>query len=423
MRFYFVGIGGSGIAAMAHLALDAGFEVVGSDLSTNQNTQRLKERGVNISTDQSGDFMRYLHQQKPIDQVIYTSALPADHPELLTAKELGLNPIKRDKFIPWFIQKHNFKLIAVAGAHGKTSTTTMLIWLFRQLGVPASYLVGSNLAFGEAGHFDPDSQYFIYECDEYDRNFLQYYPAFSLIPAIDYDHIDIYPTIDDYRQAFAQFFEQSQQIFLWQKDLWPGFQPTAKFHFAPSINPDLKILGQHNRANAQLILELLPFLNDARFELTKAIKILNNSPRAGRRFELIQNNLISDYAHHPSEIKATLELAEEYAQLHDFKQIIAVYEPHQNERQIQFQAQYPAAFTKADQVLWLPTFVARDHHDQILPIKTLIRDIPQAEPANFNQALINTIQANLRQNNLVILMSAGNLDSFVRHNLTFSQNQ
>ena len=82
--------------------------------------------------------------------MIYTSALSADHPELTRAQTLGLTTAKRDQFIPWFIKKHNFKLIAVAGAHGKTSTTTMLIWLFRQLGVPASYLVGSTLPFAEA---------------------------------------------------------------------------------------------------------------------------------------------------------------------------------------------------------------------------------------------------------------------------------
>jgi len=417
MRIYFVGIGGTGMAPMAHLALDAGFEVVGSDQQTNRNTEHLKERGVNISTDQSGDFLSYLHAQKPIDWVIYTSALPANHPELTRAQTLGLTTAKRDQFIPWFIKKHNFKLIAVAGAHGKTSTTTMLIWLFRQLGVPASYLVGSTLPFAEAGKFDPDSRYFIYECDEYDRNFLHYQPDYALIPAVDYDHIDIYPTIDDYHQAFSQFFDQSAQIIMWPKDIWSGYQPSDKFLLAQNINPDLTLLGEHNRANAQLIVELAPLLYDERFNIASVIEILNSAPCAGRRFEALQYNLISDYAHHPAEIKATLELAHEYALQHNLNQIIAVYEPHQNERQVQFQADYPEAFAGADQIYWLPTFVARDHHDQVLSPAQLITDLPQATVADFNDQLITDIKQHLRQNDLVILMSAGKLDSFVRRNL------
>ena len=417
MRIYFIGIGGTGMAPMAHLALDAGFEVVGSDQQTNLNTEHLKERGVNISTDQSGDFLNYLHQQKSIDWVIYTSSLPANHPELVRAQALGLTTTKRDQFIPWFIKKHNFKLIAVAGAHGKTSTTTMLIWLFHKLGVPASYLVGSSLPFAEAGKFDPASRYFIYECDEYDRNFLHYQPDYALIPAVDYDHIDIYPTIEDYRQAFSQFFDQSTHVIMWPRDLWANFQPTDKFLFAQDINPELKVLGKHNRANAQLILELASLLHDAHFEPATIINILNQAPRASRRFEPLKDNLISDYAHHPVEIKATLELATEYAALHDFNQIVAVYEPHQNERQIQFQADYPTAFAQADQIYWLPTFIARDQHDQVLSPAQLISDLPKAQLADFNEQLLTDLKRHLRQNDLVVLMSAGKLDSFIRRNL------
>lgn len=418
MRLYFSGLGGTALAPLAELALDASYDVVGSDHQTSYNTDHLRERGVNSSTDQSGEFLRYSHQQKPIDWLIYTSALPADHPELQTARELGIRTTKRDQFIPWFIQQHGFKLIAVAGAHGKTSTTTMLIWLFHELNIPISYLVGSTLPFAEAGKFNPASHYFIYECDEYDRNFLHYQPNFSLIPAVDYDHIDIYPTLNDYQTAFAQFFKQSQQVIMWQKDLFPAAHDLTNLHFAGKVNPDLKLLGQHNRANAQLILELLPYLNDLNIEPAKAIEILNRAPRAGRRFEVLEpHNLVSDYAHHPTEITATLELAHEYAEQHEFEKIIAVYEPHQNDRQVQFKDEYPTAFAQADQVYWLPTYVARDHHENVLSATELSAGISQASPADFNDQLITNLKQHLRQNHLVVLMSAGKLDGFVRRNL------
>ncbi|MDO4870499.1 MAG: Mur ligase domain-containing protein [Candidatus Saccharibacteria bacterium] len=418
MRIYFSGIGGSALAPLAELSLDAGYNVVGSDQQVNQNTDHLRERGVNSSTDQSGDFLRYCHQQQAIDWMIYTSALPNNHPELETARQLGIQTTKRDQFIPWFIQQHQFKLIAVAGAHGKTSTTTMLIWLMRELGIPISYLVGSTLPFAESGKFDPASRYFIYECDEYDRNFLHYQPDFSLIPAVDYDHIDIYPTLTDYQTAFVQFFSQSKKVFMWQKDLFPTAEKLTNLHFASKINPDLTILGQHNRANAQLILDLLPHLTDLNINQQQAIEILNHAPRAGRRFEVLEpHNLVSDYAHHPAEISATLELAREYADQQSFEQIIAVYEPHQNDRQCQFRDDYPNAFKQADQIYWLPTYVARDHHENILSPTELVANIPQASPADFNDKLINSLKQHLRQNHLVVLMTAGKLDSFVRHNL------
>lgn len=417
MRIYFSGLGGTALTPLAQLALDAGYQVVGSDRQASTNTDRLQKLGVNFSTNQSGAFLQQTHEQAPIDWLIYTSALPADHPELLLAQKLGIKTTKRDQFIPWFIKQHNFTLIAVAGAHGKTSTTTMLIWLFHQLNLPISYLVGSNLPFAPAGRFASDSHYFIYECDEYDRNFLHYQPAFSLIPAVDYDHIDIYPTIDSYRQAFNQFFEQSQQVIMWPQDRYPGLTERATIHFAANVNPGLELLGQHNRANAQLILELISMLNLPELTVDRAINILNQAPRAERRFEALLLNLISDYAHHPKEIQATLELAQEYVTKYNFRQIITVYEPHQNDRQIQFQADYPQAFAKADTVYWLPTYVARDHHETVLGPEILSQNIKNVVISDFNSQLITKLRTHLQNNDLVILMSAGKLDSFIRSKL------
>lgn len=414
---YFSGIGGTGIAPLAGMALDAGYEVVGSDRQTNQNTEHLRERGVYSSTDQSGAFLEHLHQQRPIDWLVHTSALPTDHPELIKARQLGIRVSKRDEFIAWFIKQHDFKLIAVAGAHGKTSTTTMLIWLFYKLQIPISYLLGSTLPFAEAGKFTPDSCYFIYECDEYDRNFLSYYPDFSLIPAVDYDHIDIYPTLEDYQAAFLQFFNQSKKVILWPKDLFIAAKDLPNLQLAEKIDPRLELLGQHNRANAQLILELLPQLNDLKIDQEQAIEILNQAPRAGQRFELIKPNLASDYAHHPTEIAATLELAKEYVQKQDLNQIVVVYEPHQNDRQVQFKDAYCEVFKTADKIYWLPTYVARDHHETVLSANDLSQGISQASVANFDQQLITDVKQHLRQNDLVVLMSAGKLDNFVRQNL------
>src|SRR5690606_35297643 len=117
------------------------------------------------------------------------------------------------------IKSKNQKLIAVAGTHGKTTTSGMLVWSFKQLRIPISYSVGSTLGFGPSGQYDNSSQYFVYECDEFDRNFLHFFPELSLITSLDYDHADTYPSPDEYRHAFIRFIEQSSQALMWDRDL------------------------------------------------------------------------------------------------------------------------------------------------------------------------------------------------------------
>src|SRR5690606_5798559 len=111
---------------------------------------------------------------------------------------LGIKVAKRDELLARILHEKNLKLIAVAGTHGKTTTTGMMVWLLQQLGVPVSYSVGSTLSFGPSGKFDPKSEYFVYECDEFDRNFLHFHPYLSLITSVGYDHPDIYPTPENY---------------------------------------------------------------------------------------------------------------------------------------------------------------------------------------------------------------------------------
>jgi UDP-N-acetylmuramate--alanine ligase len=194
MNIYFAGIGGVGIGPLAEIASDAGHYIAGSDLAKTPITYQLETKGVEISYAQDGQHLAAVHATHPLDWFIYTAALPDTHPELMKARELGIQTGKRDELISDIIRGHNLKLIAVAGTHGKTTTTGMLVWAFKQLGVPVSYSVGSTLSFGPSGRFDENAQYFVYECDEFDRNFLHFTPYLSLITSVDYDHPDTYPT-------------------------------------------------------------------------------------------------------------------------------------------------------------------------------------------------------------------------------------
>src|SRR5664279_378582 len=218
MNVYFSGIGGVGIGPLAEIAFDAGYNVQGSDLNPSLTTSELGERGIAVNIGQDGSFLQACHDKQPIDWFVYTSALPATHPELVLAQQLGIKTAKRDELLAQIIAEKNLKLIAVAGTHGKTTTTGMLVWTFKQLGIPVSYSVGSTMSFGPSGKFDPKSEYFVYECDEFDKNFLHFYPYLALITSIDYDHPDTYPTESSYLDAFRQFGEQSEQLIAWQAD-------------------------------------------------------------------------------------------------------------------------------------------------------------------------------------------------------------
>lgn len=414
MKIYFAGIGGSGLNPLANLALDLSFEVSGSDAKMSQNTNQLAKRGVKLSNNQNGDFLKTIHKAKAIDWFIYTSSLPTNHPELILAQKLGIKISKRDEFIAWLIKEHHLQLIAVAGTHGKTTTTTMLIWLFEQLKIAASHLVGSNLDFARAGVFKSNSQYFIYECDEYDRNFLHFYPDWSLIPSLDWDHVDIYPTQDNYEQAFSQFINQSQQVFIWPKDNRPIFRQT-KINLATEINPRLTILGEHNRANAQLILDFALKLG---FKQDQIIEALNQTPRPSRRFEPLKPNLISDYAHHPTEIQATLNLAQEYKNQHNFNKLIVIYQPHQNDRQRHFKQYYQQAFEQADQIYWLPTYLARGSEETAMTVTDFKI---KATGVDLDNNFKKTIEQHLTDNDLIVAMTAGDLDDWLRSNFYSSK--
>lgn len=416
MNVYFSGIGGTGMGPLVDIAIDMGYEVLGSDLIESLNTQELRRRNVTINIGQDGNFLQSSHRQKPIDWLIYTSALPADHPELLMAKKLGIRASKRHEFINHVAEKNNLKLVGVAGTHGKTTTTAMLVWALQQLKIPVSYCIGATLPFGPSGRFENGSQYFVFECDEYDRSFLNFRPFLSVIISIDYDHPDIYPTIDDYLSAFHQFASASSQVITWSdqhKEIFADLNQVTILD-ASTVNETLRIAGECNRRNATTAQYALKCLGINQ----PTDDILSNFPGTNRRFEKLADNLYSDYSHHPTEIAATMQLAHELSD-----HVVVVYQPHQNIRQYSIRDQYTNQFELADVVYWVPTYepTARDASDlPTLKPSELIQNITnkdRVQIANLDESLWNTVQAEREAGNLVLIMGAGNIDAWLRKNL------
>lgn len=430
LHIYFSGIGGSGIGSLALIAKQAGFTVSGSDLKDNDTVKYLRAKDIDdIHIGQSYEQIEAMHNQSPIDWLVYTSALPMDQPdapELKFCRDHNIKATKRDDFLSYLLKEKNLKMIAIAGTHGKTTTTAMTIWLFKQLGIPISYSVAGKISFGDIGVYDPSSEYFVYEADEYDRNFLAYHPAYSIITGVDWDHPDIYPTRDNYYQAFRQFISQSQQTIIWQQDFDRlNLQPNSNLQIGdkddPKINEQVDLAGLVNRQNGWQVAHLLNMLSKKPIETL--LQDINHFPGVNRRFEQIAPNLYSDYAHTPPKIRGALQLADEKAN----GKVVVVYEGLHNTRQHFIKDELSNIFENVKQLYVVPSYLAReDPKLQLLSPDDLInlmndKTKSHASPQQFDIELAQKIQKHLDNGDLVLCLTAGgggSLDEWLRQNFS-----
>lgn len=432
MHLYFCGIGGSGLSSLAHIALDYGFYVSGSDNIENDNIKDLQKRDANIHRSQTGLEIELTHKKNPIDWVIHTAGASSDNPELIFSHRESIKITKRDEFINFILKKDDLKLIAICGTHGKTTTSAMLSWLFQTLEIPVSWLIGSKINWGNSGQYQEKSKYLILEADEFDRNFLAFNPYFSLLTSLDYDHPDTYKTQEDYYEAFRTFLNHSQNIVIFNEDLKKlsisTWQPEntenlkitqLKRFFGGKLADynSFKLFGLHNRQNAALVKTLVSKLNlETEIDTHLIEVILSNFPGTQRRMEKLADNLYTDYAHHPTEISATLELASEFKQ-----KIVVLFQPHQNIRQHLIQKDYKNCFELASKIYWLPTFLTRENPDlEILTPQQLVSNLENpdlAEIVEMNDDLKSKLREHLELGDLVVVMGAGDVDDWVRREL------
>jgi UDP-N-acetylmuramate--alanine ligase len=420
MHIYFSGIGGAGIGPLALVAHQAGYEVSGSDSKNSQYTEYLKKQGIKLHIGQTKEAIKKEHSKNPIDWMVFSSAVLIDNPkneELVFAKYNNIKISKRDECLNMILEQKSLKLIAVAGTHGKTTTTAMLVWLFKSLDLPISYSVGAKTIFGPMGFYDPKSEYFIYECDEFDHNFLSFKPEVSVITVVDWDHHEIYPTRQDYKQAFVDFINQSQKTFILQKDANYLKLKTSQFiKILSEDNKDLttiKLAGLHNRQNAYVAVSAISSITD--IPISRLINIVNQFPGSSRRFEKLANKIYTDYAHTPEEVAATMQMAKELS-----NDIIVVYEPLTDRRQHYMKDQYKDVFSAAKKVYWVPSYLAREDPSQkILSPKELIKNLQNtnAVAAKLNVDLKEKLNQHIKNGDLVVCMAGGgggSLDEWAR---------
>lgn len=426
MHVYFSGIGGAGIGPLSLIAHQAGYEVSGSDKQNSTYIRYLNEHGVQgVHIGQSYEQIASVHTAKPIDWYIYSSAIAkeqADAPEFRFCKDQGIRMSKRDEFLSAFIADKGLKLIAIAGTHGKTTTTAMAIWLFKQLGIPISYSVGGKLSYGEMGEYHPKSEYFIYEADEFDRNFLSFHPYISMVTGIDWDHQDIYPTRDDYLEAFRTFLDQSDQVTIWDDDVSKlGVEPSKKRlqlqQSDPEINRGLHLPGLVNRQDAWQVAQTVARLTNRPLE--ELLEHLDRFPGVGRRFEQIAPHIYSDYAHTPPKIRGALQMAHEVAG----DNVVVVYEGLHNTRQHFIKDDLKDLFNSVKQLYVVPSYLAREDPaltllspDDIVALLS-VQTKEHAEAAQLDAKLLEAIQKHAAAGDTVVCITAGgggSLDEWLR---------
>jgi UDP-N-acetylmuramate--alanine ligase len=426
MHIHFIAIGGAGIGPLAQIALKAGYTVSGSDLQDSAYISYLKDHGISdIEIGQSVSQIAAVHKREPIDWVVYSSAVTMvdKKPDILSyLEDNGIKYTKRDEFINKFISDNNLKMIAVAGTHGKTTTTAMLVWLFKSFNIPLSYLLPAKVSYGEMGEYDAEANYFVYEADEFDRNFLAFKPYLSLISGVTYDHQEIYPTVDDYKQAFVDFISCSTTTFIWSRDTsYLNINSSEAINIV-DINDNalnqLIIKGQFNRQDALIAIKAFGSISD--ISLVDSINRMNEFPGLSRRMEQIVPNLYSDYAHTPEKILGAMSAAKELAEANG-QNLVVVYEPLTNRRQVYMADEYRNCFNRASAVYWLPSYLAREDPSQeiIKPEALILKlDNPKiASASKMGPELKKIIEQHIAAGDMVVTMAgggAGSLDDWIR---------
>jgi UDP-N-acetylmuramate--alanine ligase len=398
---HFVGIGGTGLSAIARVLLERGDIVSGSDKVMSPLAQSLKDAGARVFIGHNAENV------SGTEIVVRSSAIPDDNIEVRAALTAGIPVYKRADFLEQLLEGQ--LVIAVAGTHGKTTTTAMIAHVFSALGRDPSYIIGSqSLDLGANAHAGADIE-FIIEADEYDRMFLGMQPYVAVVTTVEHDHPDCFPTEQDFYQAFEDFVDRlkpdgvlvgcgddpgARKLMRYARrnekksrsyalnlefgtpepeyyaqnrrlNKYGGF--TFDFidntHFfstdATPVGVDLQVPGLHNVANA---LAALAVFDQLKLSLVDAAQALSGFRGTGRRFEVQGEvngiTVIDDYAHHPTEIRATLSAARAR---YPGRDLWAVWQPHTYSRTRLFFDQFVKSFDYADHVLVTDVYAAREN--------------------------------------------------------------
>jgi UDP-N-acetylmuramate--alanine ligase len=390
-RLHLIGLGGAGMSAYALAAHALGAAVTGSDRSWSPYAQRLLE--------QTGIETIVGHRAANVPPgddvvVVHSTAIPDDNPERVAARERGLADRPRADLLGELATTR--RVIAVAGAHGKTTTAAMIAVALRGAGLDPSWIVGGEVRDLGSNAGWSDGEWLVVEADESDRSFLALTPEIAVVTNIELDHHHTYASQAELEEAFRVFLRRSEQAVV--------------FPFDEAASPPLRVPGAHNRRNAAAALAACEL---AGADLDRCRTALSAFTGAKRRFERLGSTasgaqVVDDYAHHPTEVAATIEAA----RLEQPARLVAVFQPHLFSRTQQLAPEFGAALAAADRSYVLPVYPARERQEDFPGVDAgLIA--ADAHPASFEAALA-LLREELRPGDLCLVMGAGDVDELGR---------
>ncbi len=434
---YFIGIGGIGMSGLAEILLSMGHRVTGSDRQLSEITDYLQAQGARIFAGHHAENVR------DVDFLIYSSAIPKDNPELRRAREMGIPTMRRAELLGQIFNRHFG--IAVAGTHGKTTTTAMIGQILLQAALDPTIIVGGRLHNLMTNARLGGSDYLIAEADEYDRSFLTLFPRIAVMTSLEADHLDIYRDLDDLKRAFAQFAHQvtfdgviifcnedgnlqsiqtnfknttltyglNDQSQIWAAHIqFKEDQTLFEVHNGKERlgTITLQVPGEHNVLNA---LAAITVGLELEIDFKTIARGLAEFKGVERRFEkhgLVNDILIvDDYAHHPTEIKATLQGARNGWQ----RRIVAVFQPHLFSRTRDFYNEFAQALQQADLAVVTDIYPARE---EPIPGVTgaLITNAmgPKGHFLKEKEDVFAFLKRQLRPGDLLLFMGAGTINKW-----------
>lgn len=434
--YYFLGIGGIGMSAIARYFLLKGDNIFGYDLTRTELTQELEKEGMSIVYEDNIDLL-----PKDIDMVIYTPAIPKDNTIFNYFLNSNTPILKRSEILAEITRDK--KTIAISGTHGKTTVSTMVAHLLNNSSIGCSaFLGGISKNLNSNFLYNPNSQYIVVEADEYDRSFLKLSPYYSVITSIDEDHLDIYGEYKNLLEAFTEFANKTQdegRLFIKQGlDLelkeelvsqtytirgieadyyaWNIRNYNSKYYF--DLRTPEKVIydlclnypGIHNIENILVSSAIALKLGVSEDELRKGIESFSG---VRRRFDIrIKTKdfvYIDDYAHHPNEIKSCIESIRD---MFPGKKLTGVFQPHLFSRTRDFADEFARALEGLDEVVLLDIYPAREKPIENINSKWLLHKINKMDKYYSEEdGLLDLLDALYPE--VLLTIGAGNIDKFV----------
>ncbi|KNB73890.1 UDP-N-acetylmuramate--L-alanine ligase [Brevibacillus reuszeri] len=440
---HFVGIGGYGMSAIARVLIDLGYKVTGSDVAMNDLAKKLEARGAVVHIGHQAAHV------EGADIVVYSTSIPKDNPEVVAAEEKGIVVMHRSQMLARILNERTG--VAVAGAHGKTTTTSMISHVMEECGVDPTFIIGGELMNAGTNAKAGTSEYVIAEADESDGSFLEYRPMYEIVTSIEPDHLEHFDgDFNNLKQAYVKFLSHlkpgGKAVLCIDdshvRDVLPSVTETVVSY---SIDPAmagqadyraeaihcgdrcstcqiyhkdqllgeliLTVPGNHNIANA---LAAIIVCLDTGLSFEQIAAALTTFRGAKRRFQIIGDArdvlVVDDYAHHPTEIIATLNGARASG-----RRVIAVFQPQRYTRTFFLMDEFSRAFAEADEVIVTDIYSPAGEPkiegvtSEVLVEKIRVNSHPRAQYIPTKEQMQEQVFKDLQPGDLVLTMGAGDI--------------